>query len=1170
MYLKRLTARGFKSFASATTLTFEPGITCIVGPNGSGKSNVADALAWVMGEQGPKTLRGGSMEDVIFAGTAGRPALGRAEVSLTIDNSDHALPIDFAEVTLTRTKFRNGNSEYAINGTPARLLDVRDLLSDSGIGREMHVIVGQGQLDQILNATPEVRRGLVEEAAGILKHRERKEKALRKLDATQANLHRLTDLVGEIGRQLKPLGRQAEIAQRAAGIQADLRDAKARLLADDWVQADQAISADLASEADLADQRRRVEQGLAEARRIEDSARATASQADTAHRAIQETWFALSSVADRIRSTVALAEDRVRQADLPADQVNPARDPDTLLAQAEDLSRQEDQLNQAVASRAETLATATAGLEAALAHQRQVEAEYAVAARQVAERRETSARLTGQLASLTARVAASRAQLDDLTGRVEAANARAEAAEAALADLPGDADDDRQDLLDQRAGAERAVEQAAGLVEAAGRREQELARQLAGLESTIAALRLATTSGQDAAAWLGQAGDQAPGVLGPLTAAMTVTPGYETAIATALGAAAEALIGADLASSVETIGRLRRDDRGRVGLVVATAVAGSPPLADLPEGACYALSVVDSSQVMGALAQGLAQVVIVDDLAAGAALIAQRPDLTIVTRQGDVVTAWYLAGGSAPQPTGLELSATMAATERERSQVAAELDRATADLARAGDGADQARRRLVDIAAQADHLAAAQIERAKQVATARQGAVVARHDAQAATDRLATLRQGLARDQAGVADLEAQVAGLESAEGPAPDDQARHQAAAQVEAARAEEMAARLAWTSLRERVRSITGQAEAIRQTALAERDARSQAEARRRAVMAAARRAGVVVEAGGWLAERADRSVGLAEAERARLAELRTTAAAQADQARRDAQHLADQLAGIVDSAHRDELARTQQRLQLEALTQRALDEVGVDPAGLVDQYGPDRPVPLPDDPDQTEPYDREQQLKRLRRAEHDLQLLGRVNPLALEEYDALRERHQYLAQQLTDLKRARTDLLGVIDEVDARVREVFAAAYADVEREFTTVFERLFPGGQGRLILTEPSDWLTTGIEVEARPAGKKVKRLSLLSGGERSLVAICFLVALFKARPSPFYILDEVEAALDDTNLIRLLSIYEELRVTSQLLVITHQKRTMEAADILYGVTMGADGTSAVVSQRLRLD
>ena len=321
------------------------------------------------------------------------------------------------------------------------------------------------------------------------------------------------------------------------------------------------------------------------------------------------------------------------------------------------------------------------------------------------------------------------------------------------------------------------------------------------------------------------------------------------------------------------------------------------------------------------------------------------------------------------------------------------------------------------------------------------------------------------------------------------------------------------------------------------------------------------------------------LAGEERAAADAARTEAEAALTEIRRRLRTLTHDFESLVDSAHRDEMARAEQRMRLEQLTEKAMSELGLEPEALVADYGPDQPVPVLTRPDGSAlqpddevppplPYVREQQSKRLRSAERALGVLGRVNPLALEEFDAMAERHQFLAEQLDDLKKTRSDLMDIITEVDNRVEQVFAEAYADVETAFERVFARLFPGGEGRLVLTEPGSWLTTGVDVEARPPGKKVKRLSLLSGGERSLVAVAFLVALFIARPSPFYILDEVEAALDDTNLGRLLEIYEELRENSQLLVITHQKRTMEIADALYGVTMRGDGVSAVISQRLR--
>ncbi|MDR1387233.1 MAG: AAA family ATPase, partial [Propionibacteriaceae bacterium] len=411
---------------------------------------------------------------------------------------------------------------------------------------------------------------------------------------------------------------------------------------------------------------------------------------------------------------------------------------------------------------------------------------------------------------------------------------------------------------------------------------------------------------------------------------------------------------------------------------------------------------------------------------------------------------------------------------------------------------------------------------------------------------------------------------------PPPKDR-RQELADQAKAARAAEMEARLALRTVEERARSLAGRSESLRRAAEQERQARARAAAVQAQLAAEAARAEVVARAATWLAGRVEASLALAAAGRAEAGRRRETADAAVAEARRSSRQLADHLETIVDTAHRDELARAQQRMRIDALAERALAEVGLDAEALMAEYGPDRPIPssqaepeAEDGPPPTRPFVREEQLKRLRTAERDLQLLGRINPLALEEYDAMQERHRFLAEQLDDLRRTRSDLLAIVDDVDARVQTVFAQAYADVEREFGSVFARLFPGGQGRLFLTEPGQWLTTGVDVEARPAGKNVKRLSLLSGGERSLVAICFLVALFKARPSPFYILDEVEAALDDTNLGRLLEIYEELRRDSQLVVITHQKRTMEIADVLYGVSMRDDGISNVVSQRLRTE
>src|SRR5437763_3590969 len=433
LYLKSLTLKGFKSFASATTLQLEPGITCIVGPNGSGKSNVVDALSWVMGEQGAKSLRGGKMEDVIFAGTSGRPPLGRAEVSLTIDNTDGALPIDYAEVTISRTMFRSGGSEYAINGSPCRLLDIQELLSDSGIGREMHVIVGQGQLDAVLHASPEERRGFVEEAAGVLKHRKRKEKALRKLEAMQANLNRLQDLTAELRRQLKPLGQQAEVARRAAIVQADLRDARLRLLADDLVALRSTLEAEVADETALLTRRAEVERALAAARSREAELEAAVAAATPRLSAAQETWYRLAGLRERFRGTASLAEERGRHA-AEAEQVElPGRDPDVLEAEAA-LVRAEEQAVAATLERDRaTLADAStrrARLETELAD---AERRLGDARRAIADRREGLVRLHGELAALRTRASAADDEIGRLTTGLEAARERAGAAQSEFA-----------------------------------------------------------------------------------------------------------------------------------------------------------------------------------------------------------------------------------------------------------------------------------------------------------------------------------------------------------------------------------------------------------------------------------------------------------------------------------------------------------------------------------------------------------------------------------------------------------------------------------------------------------------------------------------------------------------------------------------------------------------
>ncbi|HMR47650.1 MAG TPA: chromosome segregation protein SMC [Arachnia sp.] len=1175
MYLKKLTLRGFKSFASATTLVFEPGITCVVGPNGSGKSNVVDALSWVMGEQGAKTLRGGKMEDVIFAGTATRAPLGRAEVELTIDNSDGALPIEYTEVTITRTMFRSGGSEYAINGTTARLLDVQELLSDSGIGREMHVIVGQGQLDAILSATPESRRGFVEEAAGVLKHRKRKERALRKLEATKSNMERIGDLVAELRRQLKPLGRQAEAARKAAVVQAELRDAKARLLADDLAEARRSLAADLADEREQAEAVARAEAAVRGASAAEDQAEERLRESAREFDRAQEGYYALAGLRERVATTRSIAAERARLGTEPVQTSTGGRDPDALERDAGEIRARERELRAAAEVARERLRVAAEVRTAAEGRHAAAERAYSAALRAVADRREGRARLAGRVSSARSRVEAAEEEIGRLRERrAESLERAARAAdryrgtETSLADLGHSESSLDADYEAALAAADALDADLAELRSA----EAEKQRAKTGLDARVDALRLLTERRDGAAALR----ERDP-ALRSLSGLIVVEEGWEGAVAAALGAAAEAVVVEDLSRAGTALGELAEGDWGRATLLVAGAPHAPAPASG--PGRPASASVSAPPELRGALSWLLRDVVLVDDAAAAQALVADRPELTAVTRAGEVFSAWLVAGGSAEGPSLLEVRARLATAEEEAAGLGHELDRlrflAEGLSGRLAEAREREQELLARLHASDAELAAV----ADRLNALRQAQAAAEREADRHAAAIEAAEAGLATARAALAELEARLAEVESeGEVAEPDPSERDALAVTARLARQKEMDERLAVSAAEEQAKSLTGRAEALLRAARHERDARAKAKARVERRQAEARIAEAVRDVATELAVRVEAACGLAREAREAADRARGAAESAAAEARRAAKAAAARFDELQRGAHRDEMARIERRMRVEQLEDKAMADLGLEPDALLAEYGPELPVPVltrPDGAALTEddetpdpvPYDRAAQLARLRRAERALAQLGRVNPLALEEFDAMSARHQFLAEQLDDLHRTRADLMEIVAEVDARVQEVFEAAYTDVERAFTEVFSRLFPGGEGRLVLTEPGNWLTTGIDVEARPAGKQVKRLSLLSGGERSLVAVAFLFALFIARPSPFYILDEVEAALDDTNLGRLLTIYEELRANSQLLVITHQKRTMEIADSLYGVTMHGDGISTVVSQRL---
>ncbi|WP_066596223.1 chromosome segregation protein SMC [Cryobacterium arcticum] len=1191
MYLKSLTLKGFKSFAQPTTFAFEPGVTCVVGPNGSGKSNVVDALAWVMGEQGVKTLRGGKMEDVIFAGTSTRGPLGRAEVTLSIDNSDGALPIEYAEVTISRTLFRNGGSEYAINGRTCRLLDVQELLSDSGLGREMHVIVGQGQLDAVLRASPEERRGFIEEAAGILKHRRRKEKTVRKLEAMQTNLTRLSDLAGEIRRQLKPLGQQAQVAREAQQIAATVRDARARLLADDVVTLRTALDAHGRTESERHSERIVIQDQLdhnqARIRRLEEA------QVGDAVDVARRTAFALESAQERLRGLYTLANQRLA---LLGSQAEPAERASSVTPQrVAEAAAEVDRLERGISVAEDTWTrtrAVTAGLRRDLdALDDEISAQAALVSRHDLE----VSHLAGQADTAASRLAAVRGEVLRRQGALSAARERLAAARAQLAELEetelheahGDDSDGMPAGIDP-ADLDEIVERAQAQMLESGTQIERLRDLLHGHErerDALAARRGALTLAigqKDGSSALLEA--DLAGIGGLVAERMSVQPGFERAIAAALGSLADAVAADDRTAAIQAVEHSDLHHLGRVEFVLTGAGPAAPAaLPGLP-GAVPAASVVEAPPgVLGLLGRTL----IVDDLPAAVAAAdaltgeAAGDPVTLITRAGDVLTAHSLRAGTGAAPSTLELVTERDAAESRLAEVTSEITIVSGDL---GD------QRTVHAAAQAQATAAAALVRDRD---ARENAKAAQRvrltvqvdAASADLDRLSAAAElaaaGVAEAESAAATSAAALETRRSQPRPILDVSARDALAADLDAAKEREIEARLQVDTARERVRSGQGRVAALTrqlETDRAEADAAARrAVLRRRQVDAASAVADALPRALGSIdasVAEARTLLGTAEAERASQNE-------ELGSLRRDESSLRSRLQAITENVHGLELQIYEKKLQLSALLERAAHELGLVEDVLVAEYGPDQLVPAAaadraDAPlgaaetDSGTPYDRDEQQARLAAAERKYARLGRINPLALEEFAALEQRHLFLTEQLTDLTRTRADLLTIIDDIDDKMGTIFSSAFDDTQAAFAEVFPVLFPGGSGSIQLTDPSDMLTTGIEVSVKPAGKKIERLSLLSGGERSLAAVALLIAIFKARPSPFYIMDEVEAALDDANLGRLLTIFEDLRRTSQLIVITHQKRTMEIADALYGVSMRQDGVSAVVGQRVVRD
>ncbi len=1182
MYLKSLTLRGFKSFADTTTLHLEPGITVVVGPNGSGKSNVVDAVAWVLGAQGPRVLRSAKMDDVIFAGSASRPALGRAEVSLTIDNASGMLPIDVAEVTISRTLFRTGASEYAVNQVPCRLLDIQELLSDSGVGRTQHVIVGQGQIDAVLEARPEERRAVIEEAAGILKFRRRKEKAERRLASTEANLVRLTDLAREARRQLRPLERQAEAARRHGELVAELGAIRLHLAGRELVTLAARRAANEDSRASLGAEEAEARAGQ----------RAVDAELDAAQRSLvtagtdgsAEVWGRAERLREQARGLTAVLAERRRGA---------VRDRAAAMDETVVASLEEE------AWRLRRELEAAEGASALLAPdvERLAGAEAALAEEVDALEASDGAAVAGGAPSPVDRAREARTELALVRSAVERGDAecaRTRLRATALAERKQRVTAERDELVGRLVGARRELirAQAGHGAAAAEVARAEVARSEAEVQLRAAdGQRHSWTARADAlAAALDEARARAgverladvAEVVATLPELVDVDPGWEAAFEAAAGAALGAVVvGGDHEVVRRCLARLRDDGAGVV-LGVGTEPSVREPWAsepastelsshDVATGEATSEAATAGERVRSHVHPRRCEVAPLLDRLLGPAVcvggtgphawhdaldvVVSHPGAVVVTLAGDrfAPDGWRV-GDQAAGPT----SGVLEEARRRVASATTEAEQAEADMERARAALDCAR------AAEAGAARRAQDEQATVVGTDAAVARVTREVETVAAEiddvgrQLASLQEAVARDRRRVHELEEVLPALESAEADATArrrelEVARRRCDERAAALRALRSDVEVRASALVDRRCWLRQRLDEVDRRLAGNLAARAQAEARRveldRRLVAIDRLSALVDERGGRLEE-----ILVAGRERRRL---------EVERARARSQHLEGLRGRRVElEQHLEALRARRTRAEMEAQelslrTDAALEtlrrDFDVEPEAAALAGCP----PLPEGVGA---------LARSRELEREARLLGPINPLALEEAVALRERQEFLDSQLDDVKASRRELAKVIRTVDAEIVDVFVAAFADVAENFSRLFSLLFPGGQGSLELTDPANPLGTGIRVRARPAGKNVRSISLLSGGERSLTALAYLFAVFRSRPSPFYVLDEVEAALDDVNLHRFLDLVGEFRREAQLLIVSHQQRTMETADVLYGVTMAPGGTSGVVSER----
>ena len=1151
MFLKRLTIKGFKSFADSATLELEPGVTAVVGPNGSGKSNVVDAVAWVLGAQAPSAVRSQRMDDVIFAGTTERSALGRAEVSLTIDNSDSSLALDFPEITITRTLFRSGESEYSLNGSPCRLLDIQELLSDVGVGRQQHVIISQGQIDAVLNAREEDRRSIIEDAAGILKFRKRKEKAERRLDSTGSNLDRLGDMQREVKRQLKPLERQAEAARKHGNFLEELKSLRLFRFSKEFNELKNLASSESERRSDLAKQETRT---VNELKRFETEISTAESElASRGEDDLGDQLVRFEALRERARGLKAVLLERQKGierdrdtlvsseviAGLEVELIKAKKEEESLTKEAELLSPEIETLKQLEEELTDDWATFKTdwadGIPVIGGRASEIRGELGVLKASVDQKESEKNRFQAKLDEVKRPEIELNEKLSLLTSDLSSARQENEALTESIIN-------DQEEVKRQRNIRNSAWEELA-----------EAKADLRGTRIEIEALTQAISS-------IGQISTEeqtvtSSGSLGFLKDLIEINAGFEKAFESAVGDLFSTIIFDTKENAIEALSNLDIETRSASVVAIDTRFEKLHSTNFENPLRTYVNSTNETLDPF--LDQLLCNVIVHEgDLHDIVEIVVNNPEITVVNKRGDRFGSlgWRLGQKDQGNIKNILKDAENRLSSEEKkveekqllfSKTEEQIKKMETHLAETQKKFEECKRNESSLSEILQKI------RVEQKTNDMENQVV--------QDRINENDQRIRNETRQITELQIRLEELEEAEKTSVQAAQRMTDERSRLESRSAETAARR--TECEVRSADIQGRLAVVkaRVSELDERLERLSGERKevtnRSEIIEKKEKATV------FLINSLDSRTEIIEQ---RLEDLRMhrrdksdrvrEVTSQLDELRSSRRKIEDEIRTLRDEQSRLEIERAETRLKLENLTEMMRSEFDREPNSIGELSTPELPEGLTVS-------------ERIAELERELKLIGPINPLALHEFDDLKERYEFLEEQLEDVRSTRKELRKVIRSIDIEIKEVFASAFAEVTTNFSDLFEVLFPGGHGKLSLTDPENLLDTGIDIEARPSGKNVKKLSLLSGGERSLTALAFLFAVFRSRPSPFYVMDEVEAALDDANLFRFLGLVDQFRNESQLLIVTHQKRTMEAADCLYGVSMASGGSSKVVSERV---